>query len=63
MLLFPEENKFVLNGRIILEYTKRSYPCIRPWRPAGLRDVNDPTLLENPLTDGTEIFNFRSDFT
>jgi hypothetical protein len=30
---------------------KQSYPRNRSWRPIGLRDVKDPTLLDNRITD------------
>jgi hypothetical protein len=31
---------------------KQSYPCNRPWRPLGLREVEAPTFSDIRLTDG-----------
>jgi hypothetical protein len=33
-------------------YKLKRYPCNRPWRPIGLRDVE---FLDNRLTDGGEV--------
>jgi hypothetical protein len=44
----------------------QSYPCNRPWRSIGLRNVEAPTFsLGNRLTDGVEVVSFtpRPPFT
>jgi hypothetical protein len=33
-----------------------NYPCNRPWRPIGLRDIEAPIFsLDNRLIDGSEV--------
>jgi hypothetical protein len=40
-----------------LKGSKYSNSHDKPWRPTGLWDVKDPTLLDNLLTDGSKVVN------
>jgi hypothetical protein len=47
-VMFTTANRLQYNTEHYSDYKLKSkkwgYPCIRPWRPLGLQDVEDPTL-------------------
>jgi hypothetical protein len=38
------EDTYIERGFLDVVFLEYPYPCNRPWRPVGLRDVKDPTV-------------------